>query len=189
MAASPSVPGHCVKSWSFGVDPSLKPPSSFLELAATSTGIPSRVPSATSFIALIQVAMSDPRGVSRMMKCRMCSSAICCVVPSIGRPEVLCGSLWTSLYCSSRAPPWLVSSGSGWEMPIVREQITIRPIFSSGVIRETRSAARSAALNRQSSYGSRTPLPFRSRNCSPWRSRTGFTRAAMVTWSALPLSI
>ena len=124
-----------------------------------------------------------------MMKCRMCSSVICWVVPSYGSPAVLCGSFLIRWYCSSRAPSWLVSSLSGWEIPIVRELITISPIFSSGDIRATRSAARSAGLNRQSSYGSRTPLAFRSRNCSPSRSMTGFTRAAMVTWSALPLSI
>jgi hypothetical protein len=71
---------------------------------------------------------------------------------------------------------------------IVREQMTIRPIFSFGVIRETRSAARSAALNRQSSYGSRTPLSLRSRNRSPSSSRTGFTRAPIITCSVLSAS-
>ena len=98
------MPGHWVKSRSAGVEPILKPPSSFLELAATITGIPRRVPSATSFIAFTQVAMVDPAGVSRMMKCRMCRSVICWVVPSYGSPAVLCGSFLIRWYCSSRAP-------------------------------------------------------------------------------------
>ena len=123
-----------------------------------------------------------------MMKCRMCRSVICSVVPSYGSPAVLCGSFLTRWYCSSSAPSWLVSSLSGWEMPIVRALITISPIFSSGDIRATRSAARWAGVSRQSSYGSTTPLAFRSRKARPSASMTGFTRAAMSICFTMGLS-
>ncbi|HJQ85962.1 MAG TPA: hypothetical protein VJ820_00660, partial [Propionibacteriaceae bacterium] len=71
-------------------------------------------------------------------------------------------------------------------MPIVLELMTIRPIFSSGVILDTRSAARSAGLSGQSLYGSSTPLPLRSLNRNPCASRTGFTLATTSTWSPVP---
>src|SRR5690625_6688225 len=54
--------------------------------------MPSRVVSATSFIALIQVAMRAPVGSSRMMKCRMCLEVIISLVPSKGIISLVCGS-------------------------------------------------------------------------------------------------
>ena len=104
VAARPSVPGHWVNGRSSGVAPILNPPASFLEFAATMTGMPYRVSSAISFIALIQVAIRDPVGSSRMMKWRTCMPRIISVVPWKGMPALVCGSSLSGRCCSSTAP-------------------------------------------------------------------------------------
>ena len=169
------MPGHCANGWSSGVPPILKPPASFFEFAATITGMPQRVSSATSFIALIQVAIREPVGSSRMMKCRMCMPRIISVVPWKGMPALVCGSTLIGRCCSSSTPSWLVSSLLCCEMPIGRELMTVSPSFSSGDMRETRSAARSAGERRQSSNGVSCPSPSRSRNSSPSTSMISLT--------------
>ena len=185
VAARPRVPGQAVKGWSSAVAPIVKPPVSFFEFAVTITGMPQRVDSATSFIALIQVAIRAPVGSSRMMKWRMCSAVIISVVPSKGMPALVWGSSLIGRYCSSSAPSWLVKSLVGWEMPIGRELMTIRPSFSSGDMRATRSAARSTGLSRQSSNGVSSPSPSRSRKRRPSTSRIFLTRLDSVIWAGM----
>ncbi len=170
----PIVAGNVEKMPTASFMPKTSSPFSLRELDAARHGMPNRVPSATSFMALFQAASFEGGRLSRRMKWRRCSRSIASVVGSTSRVAKML--VPASIVRSSRTPPCDVSPPSGTAKPVNRVLMSMSPTFSSSVMRPTRSAARSAGARRQSSWASRRPLPFRSLKLSPSASIRLFVR-------------
>ena len=149
-AASPICSGHCEKPREANETPWCSR-NACRGSDDRLTGMPSRVPAASSCIRLAQRAATGPGGWWTF-RCVMWVSTIRSWALNLGPATI------------PRSSP------SG---PAAMLLCTIWPAFSSSVMRPSRSVTRSATGSRGSSCGSMVPLWFRSRTCSCHSSRTG----------------
>ena len=145
-AARPSISGHCEKAPAAKLAPAFSA-KEWRGSEETVTGMPCGVVSASSCSALFQ------RAALRA------SPSWCTLKWFISLPvtTVVVADLLMAPAPSTSAPSG-PDSITVWNM---------QPTFSASDRRPRRSATRSSTPSRGSSYGSRTPLPFRSRKTTP----------------------